>query len=102
MKILNYFIFINLLLTFIIGIKLKKNKQYNCKYLNEYLDAQKKNRKKDEGHYEKYVTTRQELIYVPGNKPSGLPGAFVVSKEEAERMNPININFVEKGKKEKK
>jgi carbonic anhydrase len=35
------------------------------------------------GHYEKKVSTATEYFYVSGDKPSGLPGAYVVSKKEA-------------------
>ncbi len=88
MKILIYFFLINLLLIIIDGLKLKK-KQYGCKYINEYLDAKKKNKRKEteNGHYEKYIKTEHQIIFVPGDKPSGLPGAFVVSEEEAKGIN---------------
>jgi hypothetical protein len=35
------------------------------------------------GHYEKVVKSNTEYFYVDGNDPSGLPGAYVVSKSEA-------------------
>ena len=35
------------------------------------------------GHYEKMLKHVEEYIWVPGDKPSGLPGAFVVSQDEA-------------------
>lgn len=38
---------------------------------------------KPSGHYEKVATQAENYFYVNGDKPSGLPGAFVVSDEEA-------------------
>ena len=35
------------------------------------------------GHYEKYLKSKNKLIYVDNDKPSGLPNSFVISKEEA-------------------
>ena len=37
-----------------------------------------------EGHYEKIKKEMKEYFYVEGNKPSGLPGAYLVSKKEAD------------------
>jgi len=39
--------------------------------------------KKPIGHMEKITKIVQEIVYVPGKKPSGLPGSFVISEEEA-------------------
>lgn len=35
------------------------------------------------GHYEKVVRNADQYIFVNGKKPTGIPGAFVVSEEEA-------------------
>ena len=35
------------------------------------------------GHYEKMLKHVEEYIWVPGDKPSGYPGAFLVSEDEA-------------------
>jgi len=43
----------------------------------------KKKRVKPIGHYEKVNKKAIDFFYVDGPKPSGLPGAFVVSKKEA-------------------
>lgn len=37
----------------------------------------------DEGHYEKIQKAMTKYFYVGDEKPSGVPNAFVVSKEEA-------------------
>lgn len=42
-----------------------------------------KQKPKEHGHFEKIQTKKTEYIYVNGDKPSGLPNAFVVSKKEA-------------------
>lgn len=39
--------------------------------------------KKSQGHMEKITKVVEEIVFVPGNKPSGLPGSFVISEEEA-------------------
>jgi len=38
---------------------------------------------KKAGHYEKVTKTADEFIFVNGNKPTGIPGSFVVSEKEA-------------------
>lgn len=40
-------------------------------------------KRKVKGHYEKKISTGVEYYYVSGEKPSGLPGAYVVSRKEA-------------------
>ena len=40
-------------------------------------------RPKPKGHYEKKIIQTEQYIWVPSDKPSGLPGSFVVSDEEA-------------------
>lgn len=37
----------------------------------------------EEGHYEKVTRMANSYIYVPDEKPSGLPNSFVVPKWEA-------------------
>lgn len=37
----------------------------------------------EEGHYEKIQKAMTKYFYVSNDKPSGIPNAFVVSKEEA-------------------
>ena len=39
------------------------------------------------GHYEKIIKEATKYFYVNGEDPSGLPGAFVVSKKEALGQN---------------
>ena len=41
---------------------------------------------KPAGHYEKRVKETTNFIWVNGNKVSGIPGAFVVSEEEAKSI----------------
>jgi len=38
---------------------------------------------KKSGHYEKIVKTADEFIFVNDNKPTGIPGSFVVSEKDA-------------------
>lgn len=40
-------------------------------------------KKEGKGHYEKIRRKISEFIYVPGTKPSNIPGAFVVGEKEA-------------------
>ena len=35
------------------------------------------------GHFEKIKSVTEKFFYVPGKKVSGIPNAFVVSKDEA-------------------
>lgn len=42
-----------------------------------------KNNIKRAGHYEKVLRTADEFIAVSGRKPSGIPGSFLVSEQEA-------------------
>ena len=46
-------------------------------------DLIKKKIVKPSGHYEKVIKEATKYFYVNGQEPSGLPGAFVVSKKEA-------------------
>lgn len=43
-------------------------------------------KKQTKGHYEKIHRKISEFIYVPGTKPSNIPGAFVVSEKEAKNI----------------
>lgn len=50
-------------------------------------------KKKEEikGHFEKIKRKISEFIYVPGTKPSNIPGAFVVSENEAKNYNQEKV-----------
>jgi len=48
-----------------------------------------KKKLKTKGHYEKYEKSVIEYFYVPQKAPAGLPGAFLVSENEAKR----NLNL---------
>jgi len=46
------------------------------------------------GHYEKVEKSNTKYFFVRGNKPSGIPGAFTVSKSEAKNlMNSNNPSY---------
>src|SRR5690606_28779668 len=51
----------------------------------KYCGANPAKRKppKPEGHYEKMQQTLTQYFYVNGERPSGVPGAYVVSDKEA-------------------
>jgi hypothetical protein len=54
------------------------HRRYGC------VDYKPKKKKiQPAGHYEKVVREATEFVYVNGNQPSGLPGSFVVSEQEA-------------------
>jgi len=36
------------------------------------------------GHYEKVEKKMMKYFFVPSKEPSGVPGAFVISKKEAD------------------
>lgn len=38
---------------------------------------------KSKGHFEKYVKTVDEIVFIPGNEPSGLPNSFIITEAEA-------------------
>lgn len=42
-----------------------------------------KSEKRQEGHYEKIIDKATQYFYVSGSKPSGVPGSFVVTEDEA-------------------
>ena len=75
-------ILINFLFNFITGLKLKGVVKNN-EFIKELLEVKDKL-----GHYEKYNKIEDVVVFVPGDKPSGIPGAFVVSKEEAQGVDP--------------
>lgn len=43
------------------------------------------------GHYEKVIQKATNYFYVNGDKPSGLPGAFVVAEHEAKGLKPDEV-----------
>jgi carbonic anhydrase len=43
----------------------------------------KKDQEEEPGHYEKVLSAMTKYFYVSDSKPSGIPGAFVVSEKEA-------------------
>jgi carbonic anhydrase len=49
-------------------------------------------KKENKGHYEKIHRKISEFIYVPGTKPSNIPGAFVVSEKEAKNTETRNAS----------
>ena len=49
-------------------------------------------KKENKGHYEKVHRKISEFIYVPGTKPSNIPGAFVVSEKEAMNTETRNAS----------
>lgn len=59
---------------------------------NSYSDTEDRRRSSRKGHYEKREGTATEYFYVNGEVPSGLPGAYVVSREEALRSE-LNNKF---------
>merc|ERR1711934_166532 len=85
---------INFLINSIIGMKLKKGVDNN-EFIKEVLQV-----KKDKGHYEKYIKIDDVVVFVPGEKPSGIPGAFVVSNEEAQGNDPRKPEFLDPRKKD--
>ena len=94
MKIVISLILINFLFHFLVAIKLKKVD--NNEFIKELLSL-----KKDRGHYEKYVKTEDVVVFIPGNKPSGIPGAFVVSNQEAAGVDPRQPHVIDLSQKEK-
>ena len=107
MKIIIISIIISFLINCFVALKIKKinktnktikHKQLDCnEFINNVIGV-----KKEEGHYEKIMKTIDQVVFVPGDKPSGIPGAFLVSSKEAqgdprfpELMDP-NINLIQK------
>jgi hypothetical protein len=89
-------LFITFVVTFNCLITLISSKKLIHKNPNEggcltmLKNFQKKmNEKKETGHFEKFIKTVTEYVYVPGERPSGVPNAFVVSENEALSNNPF-------------
>ena len=67
-----------------------KNKNNHNQCWEDYIKKEQKT--EDLGHYEKIKVQRDEYVYVPGDAPSGIPGAFLVSKNEAEGRQKNLLN----------
>ena len=53
------------------------NEKYGCPTFKK-----KKHLKKEDGHFEKRIVTKKDIFFVSGNKPSGIPGAFVIDEND--------------------
>ncbi len=91
MKLVITLILLNYLINFLLGFKLKN--LHNNDFIKELLSV-----KNERGHYEKYEKTEDVVVFVPGDKPSGIPGAFVVSNEEAQGNDPRKPNVIDPSK----
>lgn len=91
-------ILMNFILNYVLSFKIKniKNKDDNNEFIKKLLSA-----RKNDGHYEKYIRTEDVVVFVPGDKPSGIPGAFVVSNEEAQGRDPRKTVVVDPSKVKK-
>lgn len=49
----------------------------------KYCGPEVQKKKKEYGHYEKVRLTHENIFYVPDDKPSGIPEAFLIGKNEA-------------------
>ena len=94
MKIVIISLIINFLANFYVALKIKTNHDNN-EFIKEVLG-----KKKDHGHYEKYMKTEDTVVFIPGDKPSGIPGAFVVSNKEAQGIDPRKPELVDPSKKQ--
>jgi carbonic anhydrase len=56
---------------------------YHFDHTSVYGEDPKTRKRKPFGHYEKVYKKRTEYMFVNTDKPSGLPGSFVVSQSEA-------------------
>lgn len=54
----------------------------------KYCSLPQPEKKISEGHFEKIPTLSTEYYYVNSNKPSGLPGAYVIDEVEAKGLAP--------------
>lgn len=54
----------------------------------KYCNLPQPEKKIQEGHFEKIPTLSTEYYYVNSNKPSGLPGAYVIDEVEAKGLSP--------------
>merc|ERR1712151_779919 len=88
----------NFLINSFMGLKLKKDYKdmTNNEFIKEVLQV-----KKDKGHYEKYIKIDDVVVFVPGDKPSGIPGAFVVSNDEAQGKDPRKPEFLDPTKQQR-
>ena len=98
MKIVIISIIINFLINFFVALKINKinktKKQLdNNEFIKNVIGAQK-----EVGHYEKYMKTEDVVVFVPGDKPSGIPGAFVVSNKEAQGIDPRRPEIMDPSK----
>merc|ERR1712032_1105977 len=96
MKIVIISLIVNFLFNFYVALKIK-NKDSNNEFIKEVLG-----KKKDIGHYEKYMKTEDVVVFIPGSKPSGIPGAFVVSNKEAQGIDPRKPELVDPSKPQSK
>lgn len=55
---------------------------FDCEKSGCKEDMAKKKKKSNVGHYEKVIKSVTDYFYVQGDKPSGLPGSYVVSEKE--------------------
>jgi len=63
----------------------------------KYCGPDQPKKKEENGHYEKIKVKKNNIFYVNDNRPSGLPEAFVISKDEAfgnDFINKIKQNFI--------
>lgn len=63
-------------------IKVKQDNSMLSSF-NDILNDDESNQKTPVGHYEKVVKRVNKYFWVNGNQPSGLPGSYVVSEDEA-------------------
>ena len=89
-SILIFILISMIILTVLIEYSESKSHKNNNKLVNKIKN--KKHSKKynydndstlPSHHYEKKITQSEQYVWVAGDKPSGLPGSFVVSEEEA-------------------
>jgi hypothetical protein len=55
-------------------------------------EEQTSSKEEDTGHYEKVLTAMTKYFYVSDSKPSGIPGAFLISEKEALGKEVKKIN----------
>ena len=93
MKIVIISLIATVLFNFSVALKIK-NKDSNNEFIKEVLG-----KKKEVGHYEKYIKNEDVVVFIPGDKPSGIPGAFVVSNKEAQGIDPRKPTIIDPSKK---
>jgi len=74
------------------------SKKYGCLF-NRKLKKPSPSNVYKSGHYERKTSKLESYFFVEGNKPSGLPGAFVVTEKEAfkgadENKSPDEESFL--------